>query len=84
MPKGKLVSKGGAVRVAKLAFGTVTTGAIPQATSGIGKVLAAGLVGYANENYVVESGDRGVVRVIKWLGIADGLAEIVLGGKGVV
>lgn len=84
MPKGRIVSKAGIVGFARDITGVTLTGAVPQMSTGLGKVLLAGFMTYAGPKVASTSDGRLITKAVGYLMIADGIAEAIFGAPGVV
>ncbi len=76
----------GIQRFARVAGAVTITGAVPQATGGFGKMALSVILGEGTKHFIVDKGDsegRTIVSVVEFLNFADGLAEVLTGGKGV-
>lgn len=84
MAVGKIIPKGAGAFAQDIAAVTLT-GAVPQLTTGVGKILVAGAMTYVMPKHLAKTSDgKLITKAVGYLMIADGIAEAIFGPPGVV
>ena len=85
MPKGKIISAKGAVAIARDVGSVMATGMVPNLSTGLGKILLAGGATWLAPKHISSTPmGKTAATVVGYLMIADGIGEMLFGGRGVV